>query len=216
MGFDSGILKDTQTPAWKYDAKKHESTRPEEQTEINPTSWEKLSVVWYSQQLTTELGLPTFRDYVNRFAYGNRDVTGDPGKENGLTHSWLMSSLEVSSDEQAAFVGKLLKGTLPVKNQAALEETKKIVPVFQAADGWTLNGKTGSGFQRKADGTLNRSLGLGWFVGWATKADHTIIFANVVLDETPQQGYGGLRCREAFLKALPGLMQKLEQAVPKR
>lgn len=208
MGFDAGILKDAHTPSWKYDAGRHESTRPEEQTGIDPVSWEKLSVVWYSQQLTTELGSPAFQDYVDGFDYGNRNLKGDPGKGNGLTHAWLMSSLEISADEQAAFVGRLLDGTLPVKNPQSLRRAMEIIPVFSAGDGWTVTGKTGSGFQRRADGELDRNRGLGWFVGWAVKDGRTVIFANVILDETPQAGYGGPRCREAFIKALPGLMLK--------
>ncbi|WP_373369869.1 penicillin-binding transpeptidase domain-containing protein, partial [Klebsiella aerogenes] len=31
-----------------------------------------------------------------KFEYGNQDVSGDSGKHNGLTQSWLMSSLTIS------------------------------------------------------------------------------------------------------------------------
>ena len=206
MGFDSGILISAHQPAWDYDAS-YPSTRPEEQTRLDPTSWEKISSVWYSQKLTGQLGLPAFRRYVDQFPYGNRDLSGDPGQDNGLTHAWLMSSLLISPDEQAAFLQKLLSGGIGVSPQATAL-TQKILPVFPAEDGWTVTGKTGSGFQRQPDGTLDRSLALGWFVGWAHKAGRTVIFTNLLLDESPQPGYGGLRCRDAFLKALPMLVKE--------
>lgn len=85
----------------------------------------------------------------------------------------------------------------------------KCFPGCPAGDGWTVTGKTGSGFQRQPDGTLDRSLALGWFVGWASKAGRTVIFTNLLLDKSPQPGYGGLRCRDAFLDALPTLVKEL-------
>ena len=46
--------------------------------------WMKNSCVWYSQIITNkELGLEKFRDYVTKFDYGNRDISGDKGKNNG-------------------------------------------------------------------------------------------------------------------------------------
>lgn len=44
MGYDAGILKDEHAPAWDYLAE-YNSTRPEDQRTIDPTSWESISVV---------------------------------------------------------------------------------------------------------------------------------------------------------------------------
>lgn len=207
MGFDAGVLKSAHEPAWDYDPK-YPSSRPEEQTRLDPTAWEKISSVWYSQKLTGQLGMAAFQRYVDMFSYGNRDLSGDPGQDNGLTHAWLMSSLAISPDEQVAFLQKLLSGKLGVPHRPIVL-TQEIMPVFPAGDGWTVTGKTGSGFQRKSDGTLDRTLALGWFAGWAVKGGRTLIFANLILDESPQPGYGGLRCRDAFLRALPSLVRDL-------
>ena len=46
-------------------------------------------------------------------------------------------------------------------------------------------------------------------MGWASKAGRTVIFTNLLLDKSPQPGYGGLRCRDAFLDALPTLVKEL-------
>ena len=206
MGFDAGILKDEQTPAWDY-LPEYNSNRKEEQARTDPTRWEKVSVVWYSQKLTTLLGKSAFQKYVDQFGYGNRDLSGDPGKDNGLTESWLISSLQISPEEQVAFLQRLLKQKLEV-SERAYELTEKIIPQFPAEDGWTVTGKTGSGFQRKEDGTLDRKKHVGWFVGWATKGDRRVVFAELLLDETPHNDYGGPRCREALIQALPGIMRK--------
>ncbi|HSI83286.1 MAG TPA: class D beta-lactamase [Candidatus Methylacidiphilales bacterium] len=211
MGFDSGILKNEHEPAWEYLAE-YNSSREEERASTDPTSWEKVSVVWYSQKLTRELGFRSLRKYVEQFGYGNRDVSGDPGKDNGLTESWLMSSLGISAEEQVSFVQKFLARKLGVSDKA-YELTERILPVFKAEDGWTVTGKTGSGFQRKADGTLDRKMHVGWFIGWATKGNRRVIFAEVLVDDTPSDSYGGPRSREIFLGALPDIM-KVQSASP--
>ncbi|MEZ0389068.1 MAG: class D beta-lactamase [Verrucomicrobium sp.] len=210
MGYDAGILKNEHEPAWEY-LPEYNSWRTDDQRTIDPTLWESISVVWYSQKLTRQLGMASFEKYVKQFQYGNQDVSGDPGKNNGLTDSWLMSSLLVSPDQQVAFLKKLVKRELAVSDQA-YEMTKKILPVFKAEDGWTIQGKTGSGFQRKPDGSLNRKRHVGWFVGWATNADRQLIFAELLVDEKDQEGYGGLRSREIFIKALPEVMKGLPSA----
>ncbi|WP_410526374.1 penicillin-binding transpeptidase domain-containing protein [Rickettsia rhipicephali] len=57
----------------------------------------KNSCVWYSQIITNkELGIEKFRDYVTQFDCGNRDISGDKGKNNGLTNAWFSSSLEIA------------------------------------------------------------------------------------------------------------------------
>lgn len=205
MGYDAGILKDEHAPAWEYRAE-YNSDRTEDQRTIDPTSWESISVVWYSRKLTAQLGMATFEKYVKQFQYGNLDVSGDPGKNNGLIDSWIMSSLEVSPDQQVAFLQKLLKRGLSVSDHA-YEMTQKILPKFNAEDGWVLQGKTGSGFQKNTDGTRNRKRHVGWFIGWATKADRKVIFAELLLDDKDKDGYGGPRSREILIKALPGIMK---------
>lgn len=203
IGFDSGILQDAHQPAWDYVP--GTSDRAEDQQTIDPTSWEKISVVWYSRKLTRTLGAPAFGKYIDRFNYGNRDLTGDPGKDNGLTQAWIMSSLLISPQEQVDFLRQLLDRKLPVSARAC-ELTEQILPSFPSRDGWTLTGKTGSGFQKKPDGTSDRSRNIGWFVGWATKGDRRLIFADLLIDETPHEGYGGLRAREELLRVFPDLL----------
>lgn len=72
----------------------------------NPYTWMRDSCVWYSQVLTQQLGMKRFKEYVDAFHYGNEDVSGDKGQNNGLTHAWLSSSLAISPTEQMQFLQK--------------------------------------------------------------------------------------------------------------
>ncbi|GAA5252031.1 hypothetical protein KNCP2_03190 [Candidatus Rickettsia kedanie] len=94
-----------------------------------------------------------FRDYVTKFDYGNHDILGDKGKNNGLTNAWLSSSLEISPEEQLTFLQKLEDNKLPVSVQAQ-EMTKNILFIEDFVDGWKLYGKTGSGNKLSRDRTI--------------------------------------------------------------
>jgi beta-lactamase class D len=207
MGFDSGILKNENTPSWPY-KKSYDATRSEEREATTPTRWEKESVVWFSQKLTRQMGLDKFRNYVNRFNYGNMDITGDAGKNNGLTNAWLSSSLKISPIEQVGFIRKLLRHELHASKHAHMM-TISIIPTFNAGE-WIVHGKTGSGFKRHENGALNRDMQEGWFVGWAERDNRKVIFAKFVEDKIKTDGYAGPRARDALLKALPAMIRKDE------
>ena len=198
MGFDSGVLTDPHHPRWDY--------RPEFQTTMelqkkatDPTIWLAESIVWYSQELTRKLGEARFRDYVTAFGYGNEDVSGNPGKQDGLTQSCLMSSLTISPDEQVAFIRRFLDRKLAVSDHA-YDATLASLAQYPAEGGWTLHGKTGSGFFRDAKGALDRAKPLGWFVGWGEKGGRKIAFARFNLGNERSKTYGGMIARTAMVK----------------
>ena len=207
MGYDAGILKNEHEPKWDY-LPEYDGNREEEKQAIDPTSWESISVLWYSRKLVKLMGSEKFESYVNKFDYGNKDISGDPGKDNGLTQSWVMSSLKISPLEQLAFVQKFMKRELGV-SEYAYEMTEKILPKFEAEDGWIIQGKTGSGFQFNDDGSWNRKLHEGWFVGWATQGERKVIIIETTYDTQPSTEYAGLRSRARIIKELPGVMKGL-------
>ncbi|MGZ3182259.1 MAG: class D beta-lactamase [Telluria sp.] len=205
MGFDAGILQDAHTPVLPYkqgyvDWGGAEWTQP-----ADPTRWLKYSVVWYSQQVAHKLGARRFHRYAERFGYGNADVSGDPGKHNGLDFSWIGSSLRISPREQLGFLRRIVDGSLPVSAQA-LAHTREVVETFPAAGGWTIQGKTGSA---RAHAHAERERPYGWFVGWANKGDRTLVFARLIQDDQPADGPAGLRARAAFLAEAPALFDRL-------
>jgi len=204
MGYDAGILKDEDEPAWPYKPEYNAWNEAWRKT-ITPRPWLRDSVVWYSQVLTREMGMERFRRYVDAFQYGNRDVSGDKGKANGLTHAWLSSSLQISPVEQVGFLRKLLKRELPVSEKAH-DMTLAVMPTFALPDGWTAYAKTGSGFQPSRDGSPNRDRQFGWFVGWAQKGDRRILFARLIRDERKETSVASFRARDSLLADLPALI----------
>ncbi|RUX49068.1 class D beta-lactamase [Mesorhizobium sp. M4A.F.Ca.ET.050.02.1.1] len=200
IGFDAGILADEHAPNWDYKPEFNAVKR--DRKTVDPTIWERDSVLWYSREITRRLGAERFAGYVSKFGYGNADVTGDAGKNDGLTHSWVNSSLEISPVEQTAFLRRLLAGKMPVSAKAH-QMAEAIVPSFQAGN-WAVQGKTGS--TRLGNGGKDmRSLG--WFVGWAEKGERRIIFARLVVGTNRTDMPKGLKTRAAFLKELPGLIK---------
>ncbi|MGE7370045.1 class D beta-lactamase [Neorhizobium sp. NPDC001467] len=204
MGYDAGILIDAQNPRWPYQAKFNRSKR--EQQDTDPTIWERDSIVWYSQEITRRLGPKAFAKYVRDFGYGNRDVSGGPGKTDGLTEAWLMSSLKISPDEQVAFLKRFLDGKLPISATAG-DKTREIVPVFKAADGWVIRGKTGSGSLRDKAGKPDRNRPIGWFVGWAQREGRSVIFARLLVDTRPHKDTPiSYTVRDGLIADLPGIV----------
>ncbi len=160
----------------------------------NPTTWMKNSCVWYSQVLTTKLGINKLKDYVIKFNYGNQDISGDKGKNNGLINSWLSSSLEISPEEQAVFLQTLVDNKLPVSLKSH-ELTKNILFIEELPDSWKLYGKTGNGSQLNKDKTQKLDLQQGWFIGWIQKNEQNIVFVNHIADDSRQNTYASLRAK---------------------
>lgn len=203
MGFDAGFLKGPHDPVLPF-KEGYVAWRPEWKQPTDPTRWLKYSVVWYSQQITHALGADKLHRYGTAFDYGNADFSGDPGQDNGLDRSWIASSLQISPREQAAFLSKLVAGTLPV-SRAAMEMTRASVETREAEDGWTVHGKTGAAFPRRADGEFDRARGWGWYVGWAEKDGTTYVFARLTRDEAANKVPAGFRARDALLADWPEL-----------
>ena len=201
MGYDSGILVDEHTPALPFKPG-YADWNPSWRTTTDPTSWIENSVVWYAQQVTASLGAPRFGRYVQQFNFGNQDVSGDPGKNNGLTLSWISSSLKISPVEQVAFLRNLVNRNLPVSAKA-YDMTSRIMLTETLANGWQVHGKTGTASPVLANGKDDEAHQYGWYVGWAKKDGRTVVFARLALLEREADSHAGPRVKEAFLQALP-------------
>lgn len=196
MGFDAGILTAADAPAWPYLAE-YKADRADWRVTTTPTTWLRDSVLWYSRQLVAQMGADRFGQYVTAFDYGNADVSGDAGKDNSLTRSWINSSLLITPEEQVRFVRRMLAGDLPA-SAAAQAAVVEIMPKF-AAGKWSVSGKTGTYFERNADGTFNSRRQTGWFVGWAERGDERLVFAYLIREKKMTSGTAGMRARNALL-----------------
>ena len=207
MGYDAGFLKDEHDPKLPF-KEGYPDWIESWRTDTDPAAWMENSVVWYSQQVTQALGKEKFAGYVEAFDYGNADVSGDKGKDNGLTRSWLSSSLRISPLEQLDFLTKVVGRKLPVSAHAH-EMTEAIMTEHDLPNGWTVRGKTGAGFSVNADGMPNREHPFGWFVGWASKGDRTIVFARLSEFSSRQKMRPGLGTRDSVLEQLPAMLDAL-------
>lgn len=198
MGYDAGFLLDEHRPAIEYDPALEAPKR--DRKTVDPTIWERDSIIWYSRAITKALGEQRFATYVRDLDYGNADVTGTPGGDDGLTRSWVDSSLAISPVEQVAFVRRLLADELPVSREAS-RMTRSILPTFEAGN-WLVTGKTGS--TRLRAGKDGKAVG--WFVGWAERDGRRLAFARLVVNGRKDDLPKGPSTRASFLRALPALV----------
>jgi beta-lactamase class D len=203
IGFDAGVLRNDRAPAWDYQP--HMKALPRDQKRVDPTIWMRDSILWYSREIALALGPQRFASYVSSLEYGNADVSGDPGRNNGTTQAWISSSLQISADEQARFLYRLVNRNLPV-SEAAYALTETIMPRFETEGGWVVHGKTGMAWHRDQAGRLDSSRAQGWFVGWADKGGRRIVFARVEAGRGDASPPLGQKVRDAFLGELPSLV----------
>lgn len=196
IGYDAGVLSDMYHPIWPYREEFHASLDVWKVPQ-DPVSWIKNSCVWYSQELTRKLGQEKFKAYIEKFHYGNRDISGDLWKNNGLTHSWLSSSLKISPTEQVQLLKKLLKEELPI-SKSAQSITRKILYSQDLKNGWKLYGKTGTGYLLNSDGSRDEDHQIGWFIGWTSRGSQTKIFAYRKFDREKESSPAGPRARETL------------------
>jgi beta-lactamase class D len=196
MGYDSGFLKDEHTPQLPF-REGYLDWRDNWKEATDPAKWMRDSVVWYSQQVTQSLGKERFAAYASKFKYGNADVSGDAEKD-GLTMSWIGSSLQISPLEQLTFLGKVVNRQLGV-SQHAYDMTAAITKFGRLPGGWNVNGKTGA------------ASGFGWYVGWASRGQRTLVFARLIQKDAtqPQDIPAGVLARDAFIAAFPALVEPL-------
>ncbi|MEN5277349.1 class D beta-lactamase [Brucella sp. TWI432] len=194
MGFESGILEDAHTPSWPY-KEGYPAWRESWRQSVDPTYWEDQSVVWFSQELTRKLGKDKFQKYTDQLNYGNRDLSGDRGKNNGLLRSWISSSLQISPNEQADFLMKMVNYKLPF-SEVAITKTMEILPSHQLSNGWMVHGKTGSAFETGPKGKPDRRRQFGWYVGWAEKGDQKVVFVRLNRNVLARKGRMGPVTRE--------------------
>ncbi len=209
MGFDSGLLMDEKHPVWKY-REEYEPLLPIVldvwKKPQNPSTWIKNSCLWYSQMITQKLGHQKFKQYLKNFNYGNQDISGDLGKNNGLTHAWLSSSLKISAKEQIAFLEKLIESRLPVSQKAQMF-TRNILFIEELSHGWKLYGKTGSGAALRKDGSRDKEKQIGWFIGWLQKDQRRIVFAHYIQDDHKIDAWAGARAKEMAKEKLINLIR---------
>lgn len=150
------------------------------------------SVVWFYKELARRTGTARMQAYVDRFQYGNRDISG------GIDTFWLTGKLGISAEEQVTFLHNFHSGKL-----GASERNTQIVKdllVLEETPAYRLSGKTGwSGF---GDAT---TLQTGWLVGYLERGEQVYFYATNVEIRKESDGAARFAVTKAILGGL-GLM----------
>ncbi|MBX9805099.1 MAG: hypothetical protein K2Y18_05010 [Alphaproteobacteria bacterium] len=212
MGFDHGFLKDADHPEIKFEPRFLKLYDPgtdalrafiqeKDSKDLTPREWMKISAVWYSQVVTQVIGYEQFAKYLFDFKYGNQDCRGDPGKDNGLTNCWLMSSLRVSVVDQVEFMEILYNHNHSqietIVSRQAIEKTREILALEDLPNGWKLFGKTGGGTDQ------------GWFSGWVERDKQFIAFSQYIVRGEELDLSLGKRAKDIALEKVAKLIKEI-------
>lgn len=122
----------------------------------------KTSCVWYYRQVIDEIGQDTMQKYIDKFDYGNKDISDWDGKTDldddprDLKGFWLETSLKISPLEQVQLLNRLFSAN---ENPMALAKLKELMLVYEDNNtGLKIYGKTGYG-------VVNGENADAWFVG---------------------------------------------------
>lgn len=200
IGFEEGILHSPYEPSVNYNPTLNAPYESWRQA-TTPRKWLRYSVIWYSHWLTRQIGIAELQKHVDAVGYGNRDLTGTPGKDDGLTRAWLSTSLKITPVQQAQFLQRLVLGQLQF-SEAAIEKTLAAAQSFDATDRIQIKGKTGNAW---ATDTFGNRLAEqhGWFVGWFEYQGEKYTFVHLIVQEWPSRGFASSRARQQVLKSLP-------------
>src|SRR5689334_12566095 len=72
MALDSGIVDEKTVLKWDKTPQRIKSW----EQDADARTWLKESIVWFSQRLTPQLGLPKIQKYLKDYEYGNQDFSG--------------------------------------------------------------------------------------------------------------------------------------------
>jgi beta-lactamase class D len=165
IGLELGLIKDTKQkltfnkttyppqawwpPVWKL-------------SQYNLSSAFKYSMVAIYRQLASDIGAAEMKNHVERFEYGNQDISSQ------LDNFWLNGSLKISALEQVQFLQRVYHNQLDLK-PASLESLKSVMLV-EESKGMKIYAKTGAG--KVTDGSM-----LGWYIGFVENTQGVHFFA---------------------------------------
>jgi beta-lactamase class D len=122
----------------------------------------KVSNVPVYQELARRIGIERMRKGVKKLGYGNTEIGSI------VDRFWLDGPLAISAVEQAEFLDRVVKGSLPIRPQA-LRAVKEIT-LLEKTDTYELHAKTGWWVGPTAPQ-------IGWWVGWIERDNKTYPFA---------------------------------------
>jgi beta-lactamase class D len=176
VALETGVVAVDSVERW--DGSRHEQ-QPEWNRDHTVISALRPSVLWFFQRIAPRIGAARMADWLARFDYGNRDVSGP------ITEYWINGRLQISPLEQVSFLRRFYREELPfaVGHQrgvkAGLDQKPGTVQnaqgVHRLKGDWrraTLNSKTGA--------TTAAGYRVSWLVGSLRTSGHDYVFAAAV------------------------------------
>lgn len=152
----------------------------------------KNSAVWYYQELARRIGAKRMQAHVDRFGYGNRDISGS------IDSFWLDGGLRISADEQVDFLRRFYFEQLGLSSRST--QLTKGMLVLQETPHYRISGKTG--WARLGDAG---QPGTGWLVGYLERQGKVFFFALNIDIKRNQDAAARMEVTKAVLRDF-GLM----------
>ncbi|MFM7363501.1 MAG: class D beta-lactamase [Cuspidothrix sp.] len=131
----------------------------------------KYSVVWFYQILARKIGYVRMQEWINKVAYGNRQI----GTATDIDKFWLRGFLKISPKGQIDFLQRLYESDLPF-SQRTMDIVKDIMIREQTPE-YIMRGKTGWVASSKPQ--------IGWFVGYLEQNKNVYFFATNIEINSP-------------------------------
>lgn len=158
VALETGVVKD-ENEIIKWDGKVRQNKNWNK--DMNLKEAYKVSCVPCYQQLARKAGQTRMQYWLDTVGYGNKVTTPH------IDDFWLEEGLEISANEQVAFLEKLYNNALPFSTKTM--NTVKQVMLVQDVP-YIMRAKTGWGLRVKNS--------TGWYVGWVEKDGKPYFFAN--------------------------------------
>jgi beta-lactamase class D len=146
-------------------------------------------VAWMFQEVARRIGRARMREWLERLAYGNRDLGG------GIELFWLQGALRVSAREQVAFLHRLSEGRLPATQRA--QRLVRAALVVEKTREHTLYALAGAGPRTRDP--------LEWRIGWSERKGRPMAcYAMNFTSRAPAQCTDGAAIARSLLRQASG------------
>jgi beta-lactamase class D len=168
IALETGVVTDPDKDIFKWDGTVRNF--PDWNRDHTLRSAIAASAVPVYQEIARRISADRMKAYVDKLGYGNRDIGGAP-----IDYFWLSGNLRINPLQQIEFLGRLLRGALPVSERSQAL-TRAILPVTKVGDSVirAKSGLIGVDDKSPAGGV---SATVGWLVGWAEKGSAVTLFA---------------------------------------
>jgi beta-lactamase class D len=176
VALETGVV--TADTVERWDGVRHEQ-QPEWNRDHTVLSALRPSVLWFFQRIAPRIGADRMTEWLTRFDYGNRQVSGP------ITEYWINGRLQISPREQVRFLRRFYREDLQIATphlravRQGLEQTPGTVQnalgIHRIKGAWrqaTLNAKTGA--------TTANGSRVSWLVGLLQSGGRDYVFAAAV------------------------------------